>query len=252
MSDDYSTVPQVPAIQVGFPGRNANFHRQLGPDDEEQDIIGPDGHTEQLPPYSKYPNENEKALAALATGIPASPTPSHESEEALAPSAQPPSQTSQDHAEHPPSETAGSDTTASASEKSWKEKNWRERWKTKVLYRLLPCWLLVIAMGCLVFVGIVIGGAIGGFLAKEKQDQYDIYRHHTLTTLTSQTEPLSLISQRQHRHWMHHRFQHPLTFRRFPLGNSYFASDRLMRRNRTASPTQARPKPGLAIFRLQV
>ena len=188
--DDESTIPQVPAIQVGFPGRNADFHRQLGPDGEEQDIIGPDGHTEQLPPYSKYPNENEKALAALATGVPSSPTPSptssHESEQVLAPSARPLSQTSQDHAEHPPSETINSDGTAPASEKSWKEKNWRERWKTKVLSRLLPCWLLVVILVCLILVGIAIGGAIGGFIAKEKQNQYDVHPIHTLTTLTLQ------------------------------------------------------------------
>jgi hypothetical protein len=240
----------VPAIQVGFPGRNADFHRQLGPDGEEQDIIGPDGHTEQLPPYSKYPNENEKALTALANGVPASPAPSHESEELPAPSAQPPSQTSQDRAERPPSETINSDTTAPASEKSWKEKNWKERWKTKVLYGHLPCWLLVIALGCLMFVGIVIGGAIGGFLAKEKQDKYDIHRHHSLTTLTLQTE--LLLSQTQRRLWMHHQFQHPPTFRRFPWGNSCFLSDHRMRRRRTASPTQARPKPGLATFHLQL
>lgn len=50
-----NTVPPVP---IGFPGLDNNYQRRLGPDGEEiADIIGPDGHTEQLPPYSQYPDE---------------------------------------------------------------------------------------------------------------------------------------------------------------------------------------------------
>ncbi len=47
------------AIPVGFPrhGRPP-YQRQIGPEGEEiADMIGPDGHTEQLPPYSRYPDE---------------------------------------------------------------------------------------------------------------------------------------------------------------------------------------------------
>jgi hypothetical protein len=71
-----NTVPEADAastraepLLVGFPGRNNDYHRRLGPDGEEvADIIGPDGHTEQLPPYSKYPDEAfaRKARAAAA------------------------------------------------------------------------------------------------------------------------------------------------------------------------------------------
>jgi hypothetical protein len=61
----------VPAssIPVGFPGHGADYQRRLGPDGEEAaDIIGPLGHTEQLPPYTKYPNE---AFARrVAPGLP--------------------------------------------------------------------------------------------------------------------------------------------------------------------------------------
>jgi hypothetical protein len=65
--------PQLPPIQtaipLGFPGLSAGYHRVLGPDGEEQDIIGPDGHTEQLPPYSQYPDEGptKASLAAQAS-----------------------------------------------------------------------------------------------------------------------------------------------------------------------------------------
>jgi hypothetical protein len=37
-------------------GRPANFSRRRGPDGEELDVIGPDGHAEQLPPYTRYPD----------------------------------------------------------------------------------------------------------------------------------------------------------------------------------------------------
>jgi hypothetical protein len=68
-----SSHPPVPPIQtaipLGFPGRNTGYHRVLGPDGEEQDIIGPDGHTEQLPPYSRFPEEGptKASLAAEAS-----------------------------------------------------------------------------------------------------------------------------------------------------------------------------------------
>ncbi|KAI9786662.1 MAG: hypothetical protein M1839_006213 [Geoglossum umbratile] len=53
------TTDSAPAlsIPVGFPGLGQNYQRRLGPEGEEAgDIIGPDGHTEQLPPYTRYPD----------------------------------------------------------------------------------------------------------------------------------------------------------------------------------------------------
>lgn len=60
-----NTVPEaevaaeaIPPVPVGFPGLNNNYQRRLGPDGEEiAGIIGPDGHTEELPPYTQYPEE---------------------------------------------------------------------------------------------------------------------------------------------------------------------------------------------------
>ncbi|KAG9239442.1 hypothetical protein BJ875DRAFT_448114 [Amylocarpus encephaloides] len=52
-----SSQTPAPPIPVGFPGQNNNCQRRLGSDGEEiADIIGPDGHTEQLPPYTQYPD----------------------------------------------------------------------------------------------------------------------------------------------------------------------------------------------------
>lgn len=58
------------AIPVGFPGLNNDYQRRIGPEGEEAaDIIGPDGHTEQLPPYTQYPDD---AIARkVRGGVPA-------------------------------------------------------------------------------------------------------------------------------------------------------------------------------------
>lgn len=54
-------------IPVGFPGLNSDYHRRIGPEGEEAaDIIGPDGHTEQLPPYTQYPDD---AVARKVRGL---------------------------------------------------------------------------------------------------------------------------------------------------------------------------------------
>ena len=47
---------QVAAVANVGPAQT--YQRRQGPDGEEaDDLVGPDGHTEQLPPYTKYPND---------------------------------------------------------------------------------------------------------------------------------------------------------------------------------------------------
>lgn len=75
-----------------------------------------------------------------------------------------------------PSATADSGTTIAASEKSWREKNWKEKRKTKIFG--IPFWLILVALGCLVIMSVVIGGAIGGFLAKLRVEKYYPPLHH--------------------------------------------------------------------------
>jgi hypothetical protein len=52
-----SDLAETDIATVGFPGLARPYARRLGPDGEDaDDIIGPDGHTEQLPPYTRYPD----------------------------------------------------------------------------------------------------------------------------------------------------------------------------------------------------
>ncbi|OAA51635.1 hypothetical protein NOR_00228 [Metarhizium rileyi] len=53
-SEDSSHQP----IPLGFNGMENGYRRQIGPDGEDAgDLIGPLGHMEELPPYSRYPEE---------------------------------------------------------------------------------------------------------------------------------------------------------------------------------------------------
>ncbi|KAL2197824.1 hypothetical protein P885DRAFT_33663 [Corynascus similis CBS 632.67] len=57
------------AIPLGFRGLPDQYQRRVGPEGEEAgDMIGPDGHTEQLPPYTRYPEEAYVRKAAAVEG----------------------------------------------------------------------------------------------------------------------------------------------------------------------------------------
>ncbi|KAK4978524.1 hypothetical protein LTR66_010540 [Elasticomyces elasticus] len=157
-------------IPVGFAEAGQPYHRRLGADGEEQDIVGPDGHAEQLPPYSRYPEGGPQKYPLL--GVPEM----HEYREApdnvaasqvpLMPAATHPESSTGDRGiplsqvEQMESHDSGS------SEKSWKEKSWKEKRKTR--FCGIPLWWMLLAGGIMVFLAIVLGGAIGGFVAKNK------------------------------------------------------------------------------------
>lgn len=78
----------VPAIPVGFANNADPYQRRLGPEGEEiAGIIGPDGHTEELPPYTRYPDEyynrkirdnqegQQEGAAVAAAAVPAAAVP---------------------------------------------------------------------------------------------------------------------------------------------------------------------------------
>ena len=60
------------SIPVGFPGRSDHYQRRIGPEGEEaDDLIGPYGHREQLPPYTQEPPANHRAAGDLPPPHPA-------------------------------------------------------------------------------------------------------------------------------------------------------------------------------------
>ncbi|KAL9106890.1 MAG: hypothetical protein Q9227_008138 [Pyrenula ochraceoflavens] len=73
-------VPGLPEIPLGFNGARQQFQRTRGPEgDDFEDIVGPDGHTEQLPPYSRYADNVAPKVAAEYADTPPQGQPSRNS-----------------------------------------------------------------------------------------------------------------------------------------------------------------------------
>ncbi|KAF2244048.1 hypothetical protein BU26DRAFT_92441 [Trematosphaeria pertusa] len=205
--DDEPPMPPVQtAIPVGFPGINTGYHRQIGPDGEEQDIIGPDGHMEQLPPYSRYPEEGptKAALAAEASATPAEPVPNPmaSSNDALLANVAPPSpispplsplasvaparlpqrrpETQTGNVADPRPATTSEAASLLLNDPEFSEKAEsvrsvkRKGWRTKRLWgNRIPVIVVVIIIVLLLIFGIVLGAAIGTFLGKSKDKDKD-------------------------------------------------------------------------------
>jgi Na+-transporting methylmalonyl-CoA/oxaloacetate decarboxylase gamma subunit len=199
--EDEVPLPVVQAtIPVGFPGLPAGYHRQIGPDGEEQDIIGPDGHSEQLPPYTRFPQEGptKAALAAEmnsspveATAVPAVPAVSaHRSNDALVSPVSPTSSISSlsssrfeapTQPQLPPQEeqrqaaavVAASIPVVSTeqllSEKQEPARNEKPKnWRSKKLWGILPMGVALILLILVLIFAVILGAAIGTFVAKNK------------------------------------------------------------------------------------
>lgn len=146
--------------QVGFPGSSNGFHRQIGPDGEEQDIIGPDGHTEQLPPYSKYPEEGSAKVVV----------PNNSTAQSLASTPLSPQQQSATGSTAAILNPSRGDA-AHADERAWNEKSWSDRKRSKVCGGRLPCWMLGVLVGCAIIIAGLVAGLVGGLISANKKHQ---------------------------------------------------------------------------------
>lgn len=169
-------------VPVGFPGLGQSYQRQLGPEGEDQDLIGDFGHTEQLPPYTRYPEDGpEKPLL----GVPDPPTALHsrapvqgtdpgnplmhthilpEQRQSMADDStlrRQASTTSRRSAMLPLEQTSSNDSLMG--KKSWNEKTWQERRWTRLICGIPFIWL-AIGIAALLFVGALVGGVIGGYV----------------------------------------------------------------------------------------
>lgn len=158
-------------IPVGFPGRNQAFLRTRGPEDEEQDIIGVDGHSEQLPPYSEYPEDGVPKTIVLPGQVVTPPSGTQLHLPLMQQQQRQPESMSDQTAAHGLAEmqqvdSVDSDTTSSAN-KSWHEKSWKEKRKTR--FCGVPFWWILLSLCVLAFIAIVLGAAIGGIFASARK-----------------------------------------------------------------------------------
>jgi len=153
--------PDMPPVPpVGFPGRNHDYQRRLGPDGEEiADLIGPDGHTEQLPPYTKYADEAlaRKTRSNIQVVVPgaggmglATRNPEFASREDLS--------SPQDQQSAAPSIVSERqlDTPISGVTEKPKMKKWQRVARRKVC-GIIPIWVFVLIAICFILFGIILG-----------------------------------------------------------------------------------------------
>jgi len=177
---------QITPIPVGFPGRPNEYHRRLGPEGEEAaDIIGPDGHTEQLPPYSQYPDEafarKNRGMASVPTQVAAPiatlvPTTEGAGGIGLA-TRNPEFASTEDLSLHQSRMSSRSNTTDMEDHRSngaaydASEKQPEKKWKViaqRKLWGIVPVWVLVLAGTVVLLFAIITGTALGVINAKRK------------------------------------------------------------------------------------
>jgi hypothetical protein len=174
--------PPVPPVPVGFPGLNNNYQRRLGPEGEEiAGIIGPDGHTEELPPYTQYPDEafarKARPVAALppigsgAGGIGlATRDPEFGSREDLGFYPSRPTSRTEIDASDRESQHNINIAAQEASEKP-QLKKWQRAARRRVCH-IVPVWVLVLVGIVFVLFGIILGTAWSIFRRKHTKDDY--------------------------------------------------------------------------------
>lgn len=198
--DEIRPVIDTMPFVTEFPNLRQNYRRRFGPDGEEAaDLVGPDGYTEQLPPYTPYPNDilPKSHLPRLANPSIAPPTnpplnPQAAREESLRPQTNGADRSGGPQANwivsHTPTSSHSGDTiemqtpgdatsmtqlnSPSGQESSKEGGHLKDVVKEKARRRCLgiPYWL---GMVLLFLMAIVIGAVIGGVLGKLRSASHD-------------------------------------------------------------------------------
>lgn len=212
-----NTVPEDEQIPVaGFPGMDQDYQRRLGPDGEDvDDLIGPDGYAEQLPPYTRFANGiPPKYTSGLGSvrrsgGLPnymsesgsirrsvVPPTPEDSQETLNSPRHNLNSSRDNSSSINPfgDSSTQLNSSTATAvlpkdESGSFKERvREKSRRRVRVCCGVIPCWLLFV-ISVVVILAVILGGGIGGMIAHKHIEQATGYNQpeaaHTVTASAS-------------------------------------------------------------------
>ena len=164
----------VPIAPVGFPGLGQHYTRRLGPDGEEaDDIIGPDGHTEQLPPYTRFPDAavtKERYAPGAPDNEDLPSTPLTQAEPPAVPGPVEETQASDDD---------GVEINIAAAEAAgrpvWRgtaRQRWTRRSKKRTCCGSVPRWAVILIVVLAVLLAVVLGGVIGRW-ASQSHNNHD-------------------------------------------------------------------------------
>ncbi|KAI8724009.1 hypothetical protein NCS52_00257800 [Fusarium sp. LHS14.1] len=177
-----STETTTPSIPVGFNDMGAGYQRQLGPDGEEAgDLIGPLGHMEELPPYTRYPDTPfaPKPTTETPSTEPSSPDSrnipgaggigmatrdpefSSTDDDLALPRARPSVRSNTSETSHHDINTAA----VEVAEKPAVNK-WQRRAKNR-LWGIVPYWAICLMTVGLVVMGIIMGAVIGTIFSRD-------------------------------------------------------------------------------------
>lgn len=189
---------QAAAIPLGFRGLPDQYQRRVGPEGEEiGDMIGPDGHTEQLPPYTRYPDEAYVRKTAAADGSPdvvhgaaaivppilTAPAPTVSSIPGAGglglatrnPEFESTDDLSSPHSRHSARSFTSDDSRQRIglgdeymSEKREQPKKW-QAWMRRKLWGIIPYWAICLACLVLLVMAVVLGAVIGSTSNKQKR-----------------------------------------------------------------------------------
>lgn len=165
--DDLST----PMVPLGFVTRGSDrYQRRLGPEGEDaDDFIGPEGYTEQLPPYTRYPNDlppkdspvesppsatsQRNPFSDSHVALNLSPTQETQDESSI-PRAGPAGQVEMANEESPSADVGGH------FKESFKRKS------KKLIFGRVPLWYMVVIV---VLVLVIVIGVIAGAVGRHRQ-----------------------------------------------------------------------------------
>ncbi|MCJ1386648.1 hypothetical protein MMC17_009774 [Xylographa soralifera] len=158
----------VPIAPVGFPGLGQHYTRRLGPDGEEaDDIIGPDGHTEQLPPYTKYPD----TAVTKERYAPDAPDSEESSASPLTRAETPAVQGLVDEGQASDDDNVEINVAAAgaAGQPIWRgtaRQRWTRRSKKRTCCGTVPRWAVILIVVLAVLLAVVLGGVIGKWVSQ--------------------------------------------------------------------------------------
>ncbi|KAJ4311125.1 hypothetical protein N0V84_010597 [Fusarium piperis] len=214
-----STETTTPSIPVGFNGMGAGYERQIGPDGEEAgDLIGPLGHMEELPPYTRYPDTGCVPKPATQTPSPEPSSPDRDIPGAggIGMATRDPEFSSTDDDLALPrtrpsvrsntSETSHHDINTAAVEVAEKPtvNKWQRRAKKK-LWGIVPYWAICLMTVGLVVMGIIMGAVIGTVFSRDgrpgpppppenaqtSSPSSTLYEPETLTAIPTDLPPMA-------------------------------------------------------------